>query len=333
MKKQHKSFVVIGGGTGTFSVLNGLKKFTDHVTAIVSMADSGGSARKERDEWGLLPSSDIRKSLLALADVSAKDSLILRRLFEYRFAKGRGLSGMTFGNLFLVALSNIVDSQTKAIEMASELLRIKGKVLPVTLEKTDLVAHYNNGQIITGEHNIDDPKQKDFPRITKFYTKPQAFVYSQVKKEIETADVIIIGPGGFYTTVIANLVINGVTEAIIKNRGKKIYILNLMTEYGQTYKFTAATFIRQLDKYLPVNVLDYVLINNAPISQDILKRYKRTYAEPVFNDLTGKWPFKVVSADLLSEKIVIKEKGDRLKRSLIRHSPEKIAQICLNLAN
>src|SRR3989338_6435219 len=187
-----KSFVVIGGGTGTFSVLSGLKKYTDNITAVVSMADSGGSAKKERDEWGLLPSSDIRKSLLALADVSASDSLILRKLFQYRFAKGIGVSGMTFGNLFLVALSDILKSQTKAIEMASELLRIKGNVLPVSLDRVDLVAEYADGSKVSGEHNIDEPEHNGKIKITRLFTTPLARIYPHTKEAIEKADVIII---------------------------------------------------------------------------------------------------------------------------------------------
>src|SRR3989338_4505104 len=152
-----KSFVVIGGGTGTFSVLSGIKKYSDNITAIVTMADSGGSARKERDEWGLLPSSDIRKSLIALADVSTADLLLLRRLFQYRYSEGVGISGMSFGNLFLIALTRILKSQSKAIEKAGELLKIRGKVLPVTLENVDLVAKYEDGSEIVGEHFIDEP--------------------------------------------------------------------------------------------------------------------------------------------------------------------------------
>src|SRR4030042_3868733 len=131
--------LVIGGGTGTYSVLSGLKEINENITAIVTMADSGGSARKERDEWGMLPSSDIRKSLIALTDISKEDTLVLRKLFEYRYSEGKGVKGMTFGNLFLVALTKILQSQTKAIKTAGELLNIKGKVLPVTLDKVDLV--------------------------------------------------------------------------------------------------------------------------------------------------------------------------------------------------
>ena len=327
----NKSYVVIGGGTGTFSVLSGLKKYTDNITAIVSMADSGGSAKKERDEWGLLPSSDIRKSLLALADVSDKDSLILRKLFEYRFAKGIGLSGMTFGNLFLVALSNITKSQPKAIEMASELLRIKGKVLPVSLDKVDLKAEYSDGSVVTGEHNIDEPEHNGQLKITRLSTVPEAVVSPQVLETINKSDFLIIGPGGFYTTIIANLVVKGVSSAIQKSQAKKVLILNIMTEYGQTFGFTAKSFLDELGKYLDTSTLNYVLINKTPLPVDILKRYKAYHAEPVLNDLQGRYPFRVISADLLSTKRIIRQKGDILRRSLIRHDPHKIARICLNL--
>lgn len=328
---QNKSFVVIGGGTGTFSVLSGLKKYSDNITAIVSMADSGGSAKKERDEWGLLPSSDIRKSLLALADVSDRDSLILRKLFEYRFAKGVGLSGMTFGNLFLVALSDITKSQSRAIKMSSELLRTKGMVLPVSYDKVHLAAEYEDGSVVVGEHDIDEPVHNGKIRITRLFTKPKAEVSPEVVTKIESADVLIIGPGGFYTTVIANLAVNGVVEAIKKSRAIKIFILNLMTEYGQTYAFSAKTFIEELDKYLDVKLLDYIIFNDRPIPDDILKKYKRSQAVPVVNDLNKKYNFRIISTDLLSEKRIKRQPGDTLRRSLIRHDPDKIARICLKI--
>lgn len=327
----NKSITVIGGGTGTFSVLSGLKKYTDNINAIVSMADSGGSAKKERDELGLLPSSDIRKSLLALADVSDKDNLLLRKLFEYRFAKGVGLSGMTFGNLFLAALSDITNSQGKAIKLASELLRIKGQVLPVSFDKVHLAAIYEDGSEVTGEHNIDEPLHNGKIRLTRLFTKPDAIATPEVIDVIVKSDVIIIGPGGFYTTIIANLVVKKVVEAVKKSKAVKIFIMNLMTEYGQTYAFTANNFISELNNYLDVNILNYVLINNKSIPDKILKRYKASHAVPVINDLM-KYNFKVINADLLSEKRIRRQKGDTLKRSLIRHDPEKIARVCLQLA-
>lgn len=329
--KSEKSFVVIGGGTGTFSVLSGLKKYTDKITAIVSMADSGGSAKKERDEWGLLPSSDIRKSLLALADISDKDSLILRKLFEYRFAKGIGLEGMTFGNLFLVALSNITGSQTKAINMASEFLRIKGKVLPVSLDKVDLVAEYEDGSEIIGEHYIDEPLHNGKIKITRLRTRPQARINEEVSKAIQECDCLIIGPGGFYTTIIANLVVNGVRKAIAKSRAKKIFILNLMTEYGQTFGFTANSYLNRLNQYLDLKSLDYFLINKSAIPENIRTQYHLSHAEPVVNDINNLYQSKVIAVDLLSAKRIVRQKGDVLQRSLIRHDPDKIARICFKL--
>lgn len=328
-----KKFVVIGGGTGTFSVLSGLKKYTNNITAVVSMADSGGSARKERDEWGLLPSSDVRKSLLALADVSNHDGMLLRRLFQYRYSQGMGVKGMTFGNLFLVALTKILKSQTAAIEAASEILRIRGKVLPVSLDKVDLAAEYEDGKIIVGEHFIDQPRHKGLLHIKKLYTKPKASANPQVIEAIRQADAIIIGPGGFYTTIIANLVIDGVVEAITGSPAKKIYILNLMTEVGQTPGFTASKYLLELDHYLPINILDFVCINSTAIAPYILKRYRRFDTQPVANDLDQKSKYKIISTDLLSKKLVKKDAGDTLLRSFVRHDPEKLVKICMKILN
>lgn len=327
----NKKFVVIGGGTGTYSVLSGLKKYTDNITAVVTMADSGGSAKKERDEWGLLPSSDIRKSLLALSDVSAEDSLLLRRLFQYRYSEGEGVAGMSFGNLFLVALTKLLKSQKMAIEKAGNILKIKGQVLPVTLDKVDLVAKYEDESIVVGEHFIDDPQHNGKLNLIRLTTKPETHTTPEVEKAISDSDVIIIGPGGFYTTIIANLIIKGVREAIEKSRAKKIYIMNLMTEFGQTYGFTAGRFLDELNAYLPINILDYVFINNAPIKTKILDQYQKAHTISVINDLPQNLPFKVISSDFISEKIVRREKGDKLRRSLIRHDPDKIANWCIKV--
>lgn len=328
-----KKFVIIGGGTGTFSVLSGLKKYTDKITAIVTMADSGGSAKKERDEWGLLPSSDIRKSLLALSSVSTKDSILLRRLFQYRYSEGTGVSGMSFGNLFLVALTKLLGSQEKAIETAGKILKIRGRVLPVTNTKCDLVATYADGSQVIGEHFIDEPVRNGEIKITNLKTVPTAFATEEVKKTITESDCIILGPGGFYTTIVANLVIKGVTDVIRKSHAKIIFILNLMTEYGQTYRFTASKFVQELDRYLPMKYLDYILVNNAPIPPKIIERYKKFHAVPVISDFGKTTPFKVISADLISNKIIKKEKGDTLRRSFIRHDPEKLASLCIKIAS
>lgn len=328
---KNTKFVVIGGGTGTFSVLSGLKKYTENITAVVNMADSGGSAKKERDEWGLLPSSDVRKSLIALSDISTEDALLLRKLFQYRYKKGVGLKGMTFGNLFLVTLAKLLGSQKRAISKAGKILQIKGRVLPVTLDKFDLVAQYEDESTLVGEHFIDEPKHNGDLSITKLSTRPLVHVLPTVEKAILGSDVIIIGPGGFYTTILSNLVIQGVPQAIIRSRAKKIFILNLMTEFGQTYKFTASRFISELGKYVPADKLDCVFINNALIPKATLVRYRKVHAEPVKNDFTGNEPFQTVACDLLSPKIIRRVKGDTLRRSFIRHDGEKIASLCMKV--
>lgn len=328
---KNTSFVIIGGGTGTFSVLSGLKEYTTDITAIVNMSDSGGSAKKERDEWGLLPSSDLRKSLIALADVSREDSLLLRKLFQYRYSEGVGLRGVTFGNLFLVALTKLLGSQAKAIEKAGEFLRIRGRVLPVTLKPVHLVATYIDGTRVIGEHSIDEPKHNGTVPIRHLSITPRATITSEAEKAIHEADAIIIGPGGFYTTILANFVVDGVADAVKKSSGKKIFIMNLMTEYGQTYQFSASRFLAELDTYFSTKYLDYVFINNAQIPSSIREQYHTYHAEPVLNDLSTNIPFQVIASDLLSKKRIKKEKGDDLRRSLIRHSPEKIAKLCIKV--
>lgn len=328
-----KIFTVIGGGTGTFSILNGLKKYSEHINAIVTMADSGGSAKKERDEWGLLPNSDIRKSLIALADISSKDSLLLRQLFQYRYSRQKGISGMTFGNLFLATLTKLLKSQKKAIEKAGDLLNIKGKVLPVTMDKVNLKAIYSDGSEIIGEHFIDEPLHDGRLAITKLSTHPRAKTTKEVLEAIIKSDVIIIGPGGFYTTILANLVVDDVADSIKKSKAKKIFIMNLMTEYGQTYSFTASRFLSELNKYIDINILDFVVINNKIIPKMIVKRYKKYHAQPVINDLKSSNHFRIIEADLISTELIKRTRGDLLKRSLIRHDPDKLATVCIKILN
>lgn len=332
MKKDY-CISVIGGGTGTFSILSGLKSYTSNLKAIVTMADSGGVARKERDEWGLLPSSDVRKSLLALADVSSGDTLLLRKLFQYRYSEGNGLKGMSFGNLYLIALTKLLGSQAQAITKAGEILKIKGQVLPVSYEKVDLVAFYEDGSKVIGEHFIDEPKHNGTLKINKITTKPLIQASPETIEAIKNSNAIIIGPGGFYTTILANLVIGGVADAISKSKAKIIFIMNLMTEFGQTYQFSANTFINELDKYLPGKNLDYVLINNARIPDNILKKYEAVNAMPVVDDLKNNSKYKIVRTDLLNPHMVTKQKGDKLNRSLVRHSSEKLAKACLKILN
>lgn len=318
-----KKVVVIGGGTGVFSVLTGLKKYPVHLTAIVSMTDSGGSNRVIRDEFGLLPTSDIRQCIVALASPKADE--ILRRLFTYRYTQGQGISGMTFGNLFMAALTDIYGSQEEAIKKTCELLQVQGEVIPVTLDNANLVAKYSNGQEVVGEHFIDEPEEEvGIHAISELGVIPEAKVNPEAVRALKDADVIIFGPGDLYTSIICNLVVSGMPEAIIDSKAKKIYITNLMTKFGQTNNFTASQHLKELEKYIGKEIIDACLVNSTMFPQDIIERYENQHAIPVVNDLNEN-EVQVVTGDFVSDVVHENEKSDALLRSLIRHDADKLA--------
>src|SRR5947209_6409202 len=218
--------VVIGGGTGIYAVLTGLRHYTSNITAVVSMSDNGGSSGRLRDEFGYLPPGDVRRCLVALA--SDADSMLLRQLFEYRFEKGLGLNGHTFGNLLLTALTDILGSSDRAIDEAGRLLRIRGRVLPVTLTPTTLCARLTDGYEICGETDIDVRKDHHDVGIAEVYLRPHATVHPPVLEAIARADLIVLGPGDLYTSVIPNLLVRGVREAIAASDARCIYVCNVM---------------------------------------------------------------------------------------------------------
>lgn len=327
---KRKNIVVIGGGTGSFVVLSGLKKYPVNLSAIVSMTDSGGSNRVIRDEFGLLPTSDIRQCFVALAEGSKESERLLRDIFIYRFNKGTGIRGMTFGNLFMAALTDILGSQIKAIKKTSQILKINGRVMPVTLTDSNLVAIYENGEKVVGEHFIDEPRHNGRLKIKKVFLQPPARAYPESVRAILGADLIVIGPGDLYTSLITNLLVTGIVEALRKTRAKIVYVLNLMSKYGQTFGFTARDHILALEKYLGKECLNFVLINSEPIPKAALKKYKKEHGLPIVDDLKDDY-FKVIRSDFLSKKETKRVSGDTLKRSPIRHEPNKLAKIILKL--
>lgn len=318
--------VVIGGGTGTHTVLSGLKKYPFELTSIVTVADSGGSTGRLRDEFGALPVGDFRMALTALAP-SDEEAEILRKLFLYRFDKGEvGLKGHNFGNLFLVALGDILNSTTKAIEYTSRILRVTGRVMPVTSKPVNLVAEYDDGTILFGEADIDDPP-KDHngkQRIKKLWVEPSSIINVDASHEILEADYIVLGPGDLYTSLLANVVVDGTAAAIKKSNAEFIYVMNIMTKYGQTYGFTAKDHVEELAKYVG-RYPDTVLLNSSEYPNKILKRYETEFAYPVKGKLKGFKESDVVKANLLAEEVVKKSSGDVVKRSLLRHDPDKLA--------
>jgi uncharacterized cofD-like protein len=324
-----KKVVVIGGGTGTFVTLLGLKKYPLKITVIVTMMDSGGSNRIIRDEFGMLPTSGIRQCQVALADVTTENQKILRKLFEYRFDKGVGIAGMTFGNLFMAALTDILGSQVAAIKKTNELLNVKGEIFPVSLNNTHLLATYEDGSKILGEHWIDEAvmsKHDGKLRISNLESIPPATISPQAKNAINKADCIIFSAGDLFTNTIANLIVKGVPDAIIKSKAKKIVVVNLMTKKGETYNYKATDFVSDIEKYLGNKCIDKIIVNNQKIPYEYQKLYKGEEAIPIENDFPKK-DNRVIALDLLSSHITKPEKGDTLKRSLIRHDPQKLAKI------
>lgn len=324
------SVVILGGGTGTFVVAQALKELKVHVTAVLTMVDDGGSNKVLRDEFGLLPTSGIRQCIVALSE----NTSLLRELFTYRFHQGHGLNGMTFGNIFMAAMSDIVGSQKQAIQETCKLLNVKGRILPITYDDARLVATYEDGSEIFGEHHIDEPDGHDGTlRISSVRTEPSSMISPEAKEAIEQADLLILGPGDFYTNTVANLVINGVVEAIQNSKGKLVFISNMMAKYGETYGYTLKDFIVDLQKYIPVKELDYILINNNQnYPTDILALYEKAHDMPVSDNITQTDVHDqviLIRQDLLSSAVETPSKGDTLTRSMVRHSPQKIAQaIC-----
>lgn len=320
-----KNVIVVGGGTGTFTVLSALKEYPVKLTAIVSMMDSGGSTGRLRDQLGVLPPGDIRQALVALSE----ESRVWRSLFTYRF-EGGDFDGHNFGNIFLSTIEKLAGSLPKAIELSQKLLKTNGGVLPVTLDKTTLHAKLDDGRIIIGEHGIDSLGQNwkaPVRKIAECWAKPKASITKDAASAIKRADFIVIGPGDLYTSLIPNFLVQGFSDSLSKSRAKKILIVNLMNKRGQTDNFTTTDYILELAKYAKNLRFDYVLSNSGKIERKILEWYQKTAeVEMVVNDLTNSRATKVISADIVSSAVYGKTISDRIKRSLIRHDSQKLGR-------
>ncbi|MGB6838959.1 MAG: gluconeogenesis factor YvcK family protein [Microgenomates group bacterium] len=328
---KRKKIVVIGGGTGTYTVLSGLKKHPVDLSAIVSMTDSGGSNKVIRDEFGFLPTSDIRQCMVALA--SDDSHKLLRELFTYRYNQGTGITGMTFGNLFMAALTDIYNSQEDAIKRTCEMLDVQGNIIPVTYDNVHLIARYDNGKQVLGEHYIDEPSEElGGHKIVELEIVPKAQTNKKALRVIKEADLVVLGPGDLYTSIICNLIVGGMVRAIRKSKAKVIFVMNLMTRFGQTNSFKSSDHLRELEKYLGKGVLDVCLINKTKsYPRGILKRYREEKAEPVKDDLQKNNNLRIIRRSFVSQKVYSKPKSDKLKRSLIRHDSKKLAKVIVSL--
>lgn len=314
-----KKVTVIGGGTGTFVVLSGLKNLIIDLGVVVAMTDSGGSTGKLRDQLGVLPPGDLRQCLVALSDAP----ILWRKLFLYRFDQG-DLKGHNFGNLFLASLEKISSNYDEVIETVSYVLQTKGEVIPVTYDKLHLVAEYENGKKITGEGLIDQ-NIAETSKIKKLYLTPKGRANKRAVLRIIDSEYIVIGPGDLYTSIIPVLIVPGIREAFSKTKAKVIFIMNLMTKAGQTSGYTALDHLKDLEKYLGKKI-DIVLLNNAPISDKIIDFYKKHNEHVVIDDLNDD-EYKIIRDDFLDNKQAEKDKSDILYRSILRHESDKLMKV------
>lgn len=322
MKRNHrKKVVVMGGGTGIFPVISALKQMEVHITSVVAVSDSGGSTGRIRDEFGFQPVGDLRQSLAALAENEVGDWIT--KVLLYRFNKGTGLVGHNLGNLILTALQDMTGDTTQALEIAEKMFRLKGRVVPVTRDNVNLEIHYNDGSKEIGEHVLDENKTQP-KQIAKVNLVPHAQLNPVAKKALLQADLIIIGPGDYYASLMATLVPEGIKEAFTKTKAKVMYISNLMTRVTQTDGMTASDHVQGIEKALG-RKLDYILLNDEMIPTATLKLYEAEKEYPVVDDMDG--DTRVIRQPLLSPSVVVKNVTDIAHRSLLRHDGNKLREV------
>src|SRR4028119_2148562 len=307
--------VAIGGGTGLSNLLRGLKDYSAKITAIVTVADDGGSSGRLRREIGVLPPGDIRNCLAALAS----EEKLLTELFQYRFTAGDGLTGHSFGNLFLTAMSDITGDLERAIAASSDVLAVRGKVLPATLSDMRLWAELADGRRIEGESSITEAMGK-IKKIGCIPANPPAL--PAALKAIEVADYIIIGPGSLYTSIIPNLLVPEIAEAIASRSVPRIYVCNIMTQPGETQGYTVSDHIRAIDKACGKNLFNAVLVHRKVPSAQSLINYAQENSYPVFLDREA--------VANLGRRIVLSNVMDEDEHTnLVRHNPERLARVLL----
>ena len=310
-----QKIVTIGGGHGLATLLMGLKEHSTNLIAIVTVADTGGSSGRLREEFDILPPGDIRNCLVSLADSPS----LMGELFQFRFQEGSELGGHNFGNLFITAMTKVTGDFKIAIEESSKVLAVRGRVLPSTLNRVNLVAEYTDGSFVEGEADI--PKKK-LP-IKRVYLKligsgsgPDIQPTLEAIDAIREAQIIVIGPGSLYTSILPNLVIKDIARAIVESSAIKIYVCNVMTQYGETDNYSASAHIKALIKHTHPKIIDYCIVNTTVPPQDLLAKYQLENSFPTKADTAeiSKLGYKVIDGDLIHA------------TDFVRHDSRKIAQ-------
>ena len=319
--------VVIGGGTGTFTVLSGLKHYPVDLTAIVTMADDGGSTGRLRDEFGVLPPGDLRQCLVALSEAD----LVMRKLFNHRYDRGE-LAGHNFGNIFISTLEQVTGSLDKALDLAGEVLNIRGRVIPVTLSKVHLVAELKNGKILKGESAISDYQLVSRFGVKKIYLTPKAIANPKAQQAIKEADLIVVGPGNLYASLIPNFLVPGIARAFIASKAKKVYVANLMNKHGHTDDFVVSDYVRAIEGVVGKSgVFDVVVYNTKKPAPELVRKYADEGAPVSCGPECKSLGIDLVGTDLLAGKLSAPKKKDLIRRTLIRHDSDKLAKVLMRV--
>jgi uncharacterized cofD-like protein len=316
--------VALGGGTGLSAVLRGLKEHIAargrrgpkqpiaELTAVVTVTDDGGSSGRLRREYRVLPPGDIRNCMVALS----KDEHLLGKLFQYRFPAGRGLAGHSFGNLFLTALTNSTGDFAKAVQVSAQVLAIRGRIFPSTAQNVTLQAELEDGSVVAGETNISRSRK----RIKRVRLVPRRVrPLREVLQAIREADLILVGPGSLYTSILPNLLVGQMAEVIAHSRATRVYIANLMTQPGETQHYSVADHVHAIYEHTRPSLFDFVVINRTPVSPGLLRRYRAQGAEPVdpsFDEL-ARMGLSYVTGDFLQQDGVVRHDQTRLTELLL----------------
>ena len=313
--------VAIGGGTGLSTMLRGLKLHSDHITAIVTVADDGGGSGMLREDLGMPPPGDIRHCMEALANAEPTMS----QLLHYRFPEGSGrLTGQSFGNLIMAALNGIAPSLDQAVTMMSQVLAITGRVLPVTNANVQLEAEFENGTKVVGESKISAFKKEQDCRITQVRLLPERpRALPEAVAAIEEADLIVLGPGSLYTSVIPNLLVEGIADAVVRSRAMRVYVCNIMTQEGETEGYTVSDHVRALLSHGAPGMVDFCLANSAPIPAYLVEKYRTENAVPIQVDRTA--------TEELGVELVTRPLANTAAMDFARHDAERLAEALLEL--
>lgn len=311
--QQGPNIVVIGGGTGLSVLLRGLKEYSSNITAIVSVGDDGGSSGRIREEFGMVPVGDVRNCIVALSDQEE----LMEQIFDYRFRQGEGLYGHSLGNLLLVAMTHLTGSFHDAVSNINEVLQIRGSVLPVTDVPVTLKAILDDDRELVGESCIS---QADRP-IRRLVIEPENVQpLDEALDAIVGADAIVLGPGSLFTSIIPNLLVDGIVEAILQSKAMKFYVCNVMTQAGETDHYKAEDHLRVLLEHGCKGIVDYIVVNNRnAINTDVLARYAEEGAVPVFYDKMAleALDVKVIESNLLNEQQVLRHDSARLAKCIM----------------